>query len=235
MRRRAGRDGAASPTASWRSPRRHRRGRGRDRARATATREPAPRASGGIPRTDFDATLEALAGSNEPRSSAQRLRPPRPRAAAASRHAAACPSAVGAHAPRSRGARHLDPPDLDRRALHALRRRAQLALAPSPPARCRARLREQVRRTPPSKSSLARSRARGRSTVAATSRGGSGGGLGLVVAAQEQPEGASTDDGAIMEAWRDPRRSPWARSRAGCGATAAGRRTSRFSFTTRAS
>src|SRR5215204_6336129 len=29
---------------------------------------------------------------------------------------------------------------------------------------------------------------------------------------------------AIMDTWRDPRRSPWARSRAGCAAIAAGRR-----------
>ena len=60
-------------------------------------------------------------------------------------------------------------------------------------------------------------------------------GRGSSSAPNEQPMGASSTAAAIMTTWKDPRRSPWGRSRAGCAATAAGLRTSRCSSTTRGS
>ena len=64
---------------------------------------------------------------------------------------------------------------------------------------------------------------------------GSGRRFGSLSPPIEHPTGARRTMVAIMETWRDRRRSRWARSRAGCGATAAGRRTWRCSFITRAS
>ena len=182
---------------------------------------------GGISGTDFDATLEALA--QEPR-----LASARPGGGAgACRSGAPGPRLVVRPSPRP-----CSPPrrcrNLDRGRFTPSAAGRSCFAHSAPPARFRAAGGEEPVADWSRSPCLATARS-SRSTVAAISLRPPDTGFGSLSPPIEQPEGRGGTLAAIMETWRDPHRSPWARSRAGCGATAAGRRTSRCSFITRAS